>query len=125
MIVLDASAILAVIHQEPGAEQVVRVLSGAWLSAVNFAEVVGKLGDAQKDPQVLRDLLTEVGVWLEPLGVLDAELAGALRGIEGGKTLSLGDRCCLALGLRLQARVLTADRLWAALDLPVEVTLIR
>ncbi len=56
----------------------------------------------------------------------DAELAGALRDIPGGRTLSLGDRCCLALALReAGSEVLTADRAWGALDLPLQVRLLR
>jgi ribonuclease VapC len=125
MILLDASAVLAVIGDEPGADLVTSSLSGAWLSTVNLAEVVGKLRDAHQNPRTVRQLLTGVGVRLEPLSAQDAEMAGVLRELDGGKTLSLGDRCCLALGLRLDAQVLTADRLWARLDLPLTVTLIR
>lgn len=126
MTVLDASAVLALVQDEPGADLVERELGGSMLSAVNLAEVIGKLLDAGVQPRPLRSLLGAAGVQIVPFTDADAELAGALRTVEGGRALSLGDRCCLALALREASTVvLTADRAWAALDLPLTVRLIR
>ena len=126
MTVLDASAVRALVQDEPGADVVQEALAGALLSTVNLAEVVGKLVDADVDPRPLRPLLTAAGVVLTPLTPDDAELAGALRSVPGGQTLSLGDRCCLALALRSDPAVaLTADRAWVDLDLPLQVRLVR
>jgi PIN domain nuclease of toxin-antitoxin system len=69
--------------------------------------------------------LLSAGITIEPLTAADAELAGALRETRGGRALSLGDRCCLALALReTQSEVLTVDR-GEALDLPLTVRLLR
>ena len=111
MTVLDASAVLALIHDEPGADIVAAAMMDASIGTPNLAEVIGKLIDAGIDAAPVRGLLLAAGVRIEPLTADDAELVGALRSMRGGRSLSLGDRCCLALTTRISpAVVLTADR---------------
>ncbi|MEB3982936.1 type II toxin-antitoxin system VapC family toxin [Mycobacterium sp. 663a-19] len=126
MTALDASALPALIHEEPGADLVAGAMTGSVIGTPNLAEVVGKLVEADIDASGIRQLVVAAGVTIEPLTADDAELAGALRAITGGKRLSLGDRCCLALAIRSSPPiVMTADRAWASLDLPIEVRAIR
>lgn len=87
---------------------------------------VGKMVDTGIDVSRLRQLLAASGVTVATLLEEDAELAGAMRSIDGGRSLSLGDRCCLALTIRSNpAEVLTVDQAWADLDLPIRIRLLR
>lgn len=114
------------IQQEAGADMVRREISGAKLSAANLAEVVGKAVDAGKDPRRVVGLLQQAGLVIEPVLDSDALMAGSLRSIPAARSLSLADRLCLALALRSDpAEVLTSDKAWSRLRLPVTVRLIR
>ncbi|SNT38546.1 PIN domain-containing protein [Rhodococcoides kyotonense] len=128
MTVLDASAVLAVLNDEPGADVVVRAMlaGGTSMSAANLAEVLGKVVDVVGDVAAVTSTLGAAGVEIVPLDAQDAAVVAALRSVDGGKSLSLGDRCAIALAARSRPSVvLTADRAWADLDLPIQVELIR
>lgn len=129
--VLDASALLAYLRGEAGGQMVKAVLAtGAVINAVNYAEVLSRLGDAGEEPTTAHRRLQEqalIGGLLEivPLTEDDAVTTARLRAATREHGLSLGDRACLATGLRLGRPVLTADRSWAAVDVGATVRLIR
>lgn len=119
--VLDASALLAYLHDEPGSDAVTGAISeSAAISAANWAETLSKVAETGVDPaQVARDL-EEQGLLhglleVVPLTADDALVIGGLRVQTKEFGLSLGDRACLALGMRLELPILTADREWAEL----------
>ena len=123
--VLDASAILAVLLDEPGQDRVIDAISDGVVSAVNLSEVFAKLLDKGRTGE---QALVDVDAFLSmsaPFDLAQALDAGAIRAETRTAGLSLGDRACLALGRRKRARVLTADRGWAALDLGLEIEVIR
>jgi PIN domain nuclease of toxin-antitoxin system len=122
-VVLDASAILAVLQNEHGADKVWEHLPGAALSAVNAAEVVAKLVDGGSAADEAGELLERLGTRILPFEAVDIVPSARIR--QGSRSLSLGDRACLALALRLAVPAITADRAWAGLQTDVEVQLIR
>ncbi|MGH9065500.1 MAG: type II toxin-antitoxin system VapC family toxin [Acidimicrobiales bacterium] len=130
MRVLDASALLAYLQDEVGADTVANALPrGMVISTVNLSEVATKLVDAGVDPNEASESLREGELGraldVEPFTEPDSQACAALRPGTRPFGLSLGDRACLALGLRLGQAVLTADRVWTELDVGVTVELIR
>lgn len=116
-VVLDASAVLALLNREPGGERVEDYLADGVISAVNAAEVLSKLADAGLTAGEAKESLSLLGISIIAFELRDAEAVAALRGHTKSKGLSLGDRACLALGLRLGAVVVTAERSWAGLKI--------
>ena len=125
--VLDSSAVLAVILEEPGAERVVTYLPGAKLSAVNLGEVVAKLRDLAMPEQTVEAILAGLQVDIRPHDRDAALGAGFLRPATRAAGLSLGDRACLALAASLGLPAVTADRSWqsVAVEIGVRVAPIR
>lgn len=124
-VVLDASALLAYLQDEPGCEVIDAVLAESVMSSVNWAEVIQKSVAAQVDLNGMLDELQVLGLKIEPFTIENAELAGRLWKQTRLAGLSLGDRACLSLGMCLRVPVLTGDRVWATLDLSVDVRVIR
>jgi PIN domain nuclease of toxin-antitoxin system len=124
-IVLDASAVLALLHREAGADVVLRHLENAMASAVNFAELCARLADHGMPETEMREVAEAIGVDVVPFDKSQAYVAASLRPITGAKGLSLGDRACLALAIERGVPALTADRAWMDLDVGVDVRLIR
>jgi len=123
--VLDASALLAYLQREAGADSVRAVISNARISTVNWVEVVQKINGEAIEAAQLRSSLEGLGIVFIPLTSTQAEIAGSLRSRTKTHGLSLGDRAYLALGIDLRAPVYTADRVWAQLAIESEVVTIR
>lgn len=129
--VLDASALLAYLQDEPGSSVVQRALAaGASMSVINYAEVLSRLAEAGEDPTTVHRRFQDeglIGGLLELVATTeyDAVAIAQLRLATRAQGLSLGDRVCLATGLRLALPVLTADRSWAGVQAGLTVSLIR
>lgn len=123
--VLDASALLALLNQEAGADQVVPFLADAVISTVNLAEVVTRLALAGMPEAAIRDALALLPLDTVPFDVEHGIEVGLLAPATRPSGLSLGDRACLVLARRLGATAVTADRAWVGIDAGVPVELIR
>lgn len=125
--VLDASAFLAYLRDEPGAAEIAEAIAGGVaISALNLGEVLSSASERGLDPEHLADELRESGlldgaITVEPFTTADAIEVGRLRPITRDQGLSLGDRACLALARRLGAAAYTADSTWSAAQLDVEL----
>ncbi len=124
---LDASALLAALYEEPGCGQVQEALrAGAAISAVNAAEVSAHLRARDWTSGQVKDVFDDLGIDVLPFDRATALLSGAYRPRTRHLGLGLGARACLATARRLRVPVLTADRAWERVRLRgVEVVLIR
>jgi ribonuclease VapC len=124
-IVLDSSAVIALVNREPGGDVVRANLAEAMICTVNVAEIVGRLMRKGESVEAVRRLLATFDF---DIADFDSELAvktGALIVDTSKVGLSLGDRACLAVAARYGLPVMTADRSWASLNIGVAVQLIR
>lgn len=128
-VLLDASCVLAWAFTEPGADRIESVLPDAYITAVNMAEVIAKLDRLGAPGMTFAQDLVSAGLTVVPMGwtqtahittVLALEAMTSIR-----RRLSLGDLCCLAYAIEQQMHVWTADRAWADLDVPANVSVIR
>jgi ribonuclease VapC len=123
--VLDASAVLALLLAEPGGERVDEAGPTALVSTVNLSEVVAKMLDRGADLDDVLRRLRRIPFTVVSFDRDMAEKAGALRDRTRDANISFADRACLALALENGLPVLTGDRKWAELGLPVDIRLIR
>src|SRR5438876_12168880 len=127
--VLDASALIALIDNEPGANSVQDAITkGAIVSAVNWAEVLARLVRKSRDSYEAAAMALPggtTGLELIPFDDEHARESARLIWKAEGLHLSLADRAALALGLMRGLRVLTTDRVWRSLRLPIKIEVIR
>lgn len=123
--VLDASALIALLWEEPGAECVEPFLGRAVISTVNMAEVLQRYHAVDLDATGRQESITALGIEVEEFTSQDAEVAASLWKPTRRAGLSLADRACLALANRLGLAAHTADTEWNRVDIGVNVILIR
>ena len=123
--VLDSSAILAVLNDEPGADVVEAVMDDALISTVSYAEVVAKLVERGSSSMEAQSALQSMALTSVDFDIGLAQRTGVLRRETLKRGLSLGDRACLALAEREGVPALTSDRSWVGAVSSIEIRLIR
>jgi ribonuclease VapC len=121
--VLDASAVLALLQEERGADEIEALLDGALMSSVNLSEVIQKAEQHGVNTEGLEFDLEALGIEFRDFDVGTARPAAELW--SKGSGLSLGDRACLALAAHAGVPAVTADARWLRLELPVDVRVVR
>jgi hypothetical protein len=125
-ILLDTSALLALLKKEPGHEIVSNIIAISVISSVNLSElitVLSRAGVSENDiDEIITDLVPEIIPFCGDISIK----TGKISKLTQGYGLSLGDRACLATAIQLGLPVYTADKIWVELDLPnVKIKLIR
>ncbi|PKO88416.1 MAG: twitching motility protein PilT [Betaproteobacteria bacterium HGW-Betaproteobacteria-10] len=125
--ILDTSALLAYLWEEPGEARVAHLLTTerCFLGATNLAELISKVIERGLPENDVPTIVNSLNVEIVPLTQAQAELSGILRQSTRHLGLSLGDRACLALTKTLGGIAITADRPWLALDIGINVECIR
>jgi PIN domain nuclease of toxin-antitoxin system len=123
---LDASAVLALLFNEVGSEVVATALLqyDCRITAPNQAEVIAKLTDRDLTHNDVKQVLSILSITVIDSTAADGEAAGYLRSVSRNLGLSLGDRLCLAAGQRLNTPVMTADQAWLGLSEALELNII-
>lgn len=124
-LVLDASALLAILNEEPGSAQWAQAVGESVISAVNFSEVIAKLAEVGMAESQIRGILDPLGLEVAPFDTASAWTAGLLRPSTRFAGLSFADRACLALARRTKLPVLTADQAWKRPRLGLQIRFLR
>ena len=125
-VVLDASALLALLNQEAGHELVEKHLSNAVMSTVNISEVISVLIDTGIPHKTAREMVLEIIKEIIPFELQHAFVTASMKKTTKAYGLSFGDRACLTLAELKKLPALTADKIWAKIDNPeIKIILIR
>ena len=122
---LDASAVLAMMLDEAGGDQVRERLASSQISTVNLSEVVAKLQEGGVPDEVITSSLAELNFDVLAFDQSQAVRAGLMRASTRSNGLSLGDRACLSAAGSCNAVAVTTDRAWGKLDLDIAVEVLR
>jgi PIN domain nuclease of toxin-antitoxin system len=125
MIVIDASALIALLLDEPGQQAVEQHIGTAAISTVNLAEVLARASRERISSRILLPKLEALGLTIVDFDQPQAVIASDIRARARGYGLGLADCCCIALAMNRAWPVLTADRAWASLGFDIDIRLIR
>ena len=125
MIVLDSSAVLAVLLGEPGAERVVDTFENGVISAASLAEILTKAVQKGFELHGAYDEVMAFGLEIRPVDEAQAYLAAEISKAPRQLNLSLGDTLCIALAMTLRVELLTGDTGMSLYDAGIPITKFR
>lgn len=123
--VLDASALMVLINEEHGHEKIADYLPESCMSAVNLSEVISILHSTTMPIKEIKRLIQDLVHAVIPFDEIHAYETAELRFLTKDNGLSLGDRACIALGKIKNLSVITADKVWASLNIDAKIILVR
>lgn len=123
--ILDASALLALMFGETGAEIVAAQARSSCILSVNFSEVVQRVIAIDGNPERAEEAVDLLGIEVIPFDRRLARLTAELRERTSFMGASFADRACLALGLACGASILSSDQDWRKLDIGIDIRMIR
>jgi ribonuclease VapC len=124
-VAIDASALIAFLRSEPGADVVQRYLRGSIISAISLSEVFEKTPNLDQSGDRVLALLRNWQVTVVPFEAEQAAIAARIKSMIGNPDISFADRACLAVAQSSSVPALTANRTWMSLSIEAEIILIR
>jgi ribonuclease VapC len=113
--VLDASAVLAYLYGETGADKVEPLLENSTISRINSTEVLTKIVQDGLTIDEAKETFDKLNLDVTEFDEKQSLKAAELRPLTKHLGLSMGDRCCLALAISENLPAVTADKNWASL----------
>jgi ribonuclease VapC len=125
--VIDASALIALFFNEPGATDVLKHVRNSMglVSIVNYCEVLTELYETGFPVKEFDTVFDGMPLTLVDINKEISRYAAALRPSTRHAGLSLGDRYCLACAYYYRGTALTADRAWNTVKVSIPIVCIR
>jgi ribonuclease VapC len=124
-IILDASAIIAYLDEEPGSQIVEQWLPDSAVSMINICEVISVLVREGKPEEQVSLRVNGLVPLIVPFSWDIARITAALIVETQSKGLGLGDRAALATAKMMKLPVLTAESRWLDVAAGVDIRFIR
>lgn len=124
-VILDASAMLALIFDETGAEIVAPQARTSRILSVNFSEVLQRVISIDGNPERAEEAADRLEIGIVLFDRRLARITAELREKTSFMGASFADRACLALGLVTRLPILSSDQDWRKLDLGIDIRMIR
>lgn len=122
---MDSSAVLTILFDELGSNEILKYLGNASISSVNYCEVISKVVQRKACPEISNLQIKSIIENIIPFDEKIALYAGTLINSTKEFGLSLGDRACIATAINHEFEIITTDKIWSKLNLPIKISVMR